>query len=256
MASSSFHHDTITDAELVALCSDPNREIVGNMPYVVKISDRALVKYGIGVREEEANNLRRAYELLDRDVVRVPRVHRFFMHEDKGYLVMEYIDGRIAEPPEYPALAENVLSILSHFKDIRGKIPGPLCGGVSRGLLWESDNPKFGTTKAMEDWFNTRLLKEDGSKVAFESCELVLCHLDIAPRNILWLDDHSICFLDWTSAGYYPRSFEFAMLELMAWKSDGFNEMLLRSMEPLRSEDQALVRPILQAWSNSQRCYL
>lgn len=255
MASGRIHHDTATDIELVSHCSDPNRKVIGETPWVVKISDRAVVKYGEGVREEEANNLRRAYVLLDRNIVRVPRVYRFFIHGRLGYLVMEYIDGRIVEPPEYPALANRVAPILNHFKDIRGGIPGPLCGGVSHGLLWESDQPDFGTTKAMEDWFNTRLL-EDGSMLAFESCEFVLCHLDIAPRNILWLDDNSICFLDWASAGFYPRSFEVALLELMAGKSAGFNQMLLHSMEPLRVEEQALVWPIMQAWSNSQRFYL
>lgn len=66
--------------------------------------------------------------------------------------------------------------------------------------------------------------------VSFQDCELVLSHLDIAPRNIIWQDDGTIRLIDWQSAGFYPRLFEF----WAQWNSEGkdgpFNSLLLKAM--------------------------
>jgi len=67
-----------------------------------------------------------------------------------------------------------------------------------------------------------RRLKHDGLSLSFQECDLklVLCHLDIAPRNILWLDedDGALCIVDWASAGYYPRIFEWCSLDILRGK--------------------------------------
>lgn len=34
----------------------------------------------------------------------------------------------------------------------------------------------------------------------------------VAPRNFILLQDGSLCLLDWTSAGFYPRFFESCVL--------------------------------------------
>jgi len=43
--------------------------------------------------------------------------------------------------------------------------------------------------------------------------EIVLCHLDATPRNILLKGD-SVWLLDWASAGFYPRAFEYCAIRL------------------------------------------
>lgn len=43
-----------------------------------------------------------------------------------------------------------------------------------------------------------------------------MCHLDIAPRNLLYLADGSVCLLDWATAGFYPRFFEVCVLTYWA----------------------------------------
>lgn len=161
-----------------------------------------MIKFGEGVKEEEARNLKGAGELLKQTLIRVPRFYRYFSRDEIGYIVMEYIDGRFIEPCEYRALAERVSLALTFLHHINGCRPGPIFGGISRGILWDSDRPHFKTVQAMEDWFNARLIGEQ-SRVALGYCKLVLCHLDVAPRNILLLHDGSICLLDWASAGFY-----------------------------------------------------
>lgn len=251
-------HETASDAELIEYCSRPDREIIGGMfggNRVVKISDEAVVKFGGGVKEEEAKNLEMARILLDPEIVRVPRLHRFFTHKGIGYIVMEYMDGRIVEAFEYPGLARRVGTVLNHLHQIRGRMPGPLQSGISRGILWDSDKPTFKTTQAMEDWLNRRILA-DGPKLALGNCELVLCHLDIAPQNILRLQDDSVCFLDWASAGFYPKFFETAVLKIMAGRNGNFNELVIRNMGRLKDGEEAQVRLVMEAWGNSERFYL
>ncbi|RDL33130.1 uncharacterized protein BP5553_08569 [Venustampulla echinocandica] len=107
MASLGLHHETATNDEIAAYCSNPHHVPLGGAPYgnnVIKLSDKAVVKFGIGVTEEEAKSQRRAYELIDHSVVRVPSVYRFFTKEELGYIVMEYMEGRVLEPVEDPPL--------------------------------------------------------------------------------------------------------------------------------------------------------
>ena len=85
------------------------------------------MKYGSHLTETEADNQRRAYALLDHNIVRVPRVERFFRHQDVGYLAMEYINGEVLQALEevhYTQIAE----VVSHFRTIQQSTPGNLCG--------------------------------------------------------------------------------------------------------------------------------
>lgn len=66
---------TLSDRELVRLCLEatPDR-IVGGCQggnLVVKTSNDTVIKFGVGVTEDEANNQRQAYELLDYAIVHV-----------------------------------------------------------------------------------------------------------------------------------------------------------------------------------------
>jgi thiamine kinase-like enzyme len=105
----------------------------------------------------------------------------------------------------------------------------------------------------MEDFFNERIFPHQSSKIKLRS-ELVLCHLDIAPRNILWREDGSICFLDWASAGFYPRSFEFAAQNYLLGFEKNFNQMLMDAiMPPLLKDEKAQSLGVMIARGNSER---
>ena len=253
-------HETATNEELMAACSNKAYEALGRVDLigrrVVKISEQAVIKNSIGVTEVEANNLRMAHKLLDPKIVRVPRVYRFFTdgnrawYGEKGYLVMEYIEGRVFDPFDEPELLRRVARAVAHFADIPGPVPGPLGGGASQGLLWPlGDRILINSVQELERFYNSRLLP-DSAKLALGGYKLVLCHLDIAPRNMLWLEDNSFCLVDWESAGFYPSFFETCAQRLIYGKDGDFNRLLLESMDGLNEKEEADAMLLLQATWN------
>ncbi|KAJ9288395.1 hypothetical protein DTO021C3_3914 [Paecilomyces variotii] len=246
-----------SDAELITYClSGPHDRIIGGIPegnLVVRISEHTVIKFGPGLSKDEAINQQRAYNLLDHDIVRVPRVHRFFTDNmGRGYIMMDYMEGRVIDPLE-PDRIERLARVLDYFLMIEGDTPGSLSGGPCRGLLWpETQDLTFWSMERMEAWFNSRLFPGEG-KVSFQNCDLVLCHLDIAPRNVIWQSDGGICLVDWASAGFYPRLFEFWAQWNIEGKDGSFNRLLLDSMKPLRDHEMAQKRSICRVWYNIQK---
>lgn len=169
---------------------DSNHVPLGGTPYgnkVVKLSNIAVVKFGVGVKEDKANNQKRAYELVNHSIIRVPFVYRFFTKEGLGYIVMEHIKGRVLKTNEDPSLIDRIAYVLAHLIKIHHFILGALGGGKLRSIFWsEGKEPSLYTIKDLEKWFNRRLSK-GSHKLVFSGSELVLCHLDIAPRNFLLL---------------------------------------------------------------------
>ncbi|KAJ6087771.1 kinase-like protein [Penicillium canescens] len=104
----------------------------------------------------------------------------------------------------------------------------------------------------MEKWFNSRLFAHN-PKLNLQGYELVSCHLDIVPRNILWLEDGSMCLVDWASAGYYPRLFEFCMQRTFDRIDGNFHSLLLKLMNLLSDQAMAQRNSILCAWRNIQK---
>jgi thiamine kinase-like enzyme len=212
--------DDLSNDEIVQRCHDPRRELLGTTHQtgrVVRLTEKTVVKFGWGVTAEEADNQRRAFELLDNRIIRVPEVYRYFSRShakgdpESGYLVMEYIHGEVLDEKNSPSKEriEQIAQILHHFSIIRGNCPGPLRGGISRGLLWEENGkPVFKSVQQMERWLNYRLSRVE-SKLSIHEYPLILCHLNLAPRNIVWLPDGSVCFLDWSSAGTCRRKYMF-----------------------------------------------
>jgi aminoglycoside phosphotransferase (APT) family kinase protein len=243
-------------ASVITSCTNP---LPGNIvsqygKRIIRISDHQVVKWGPDITKEEAENQKMAYELVDTRIVRIPRVYAFFS-DDRGwgYIVMEFIRGKVIDPLEDVTAIEKVAGVLDYFATLRHTSPGSLCGGFCRGLLFpETEDLIFDSIDEMEKWFNSRLFPHN-PKLTFRSCELVLCHLDIAPRNILWQDDGSLCLIDWASAGYYPRLFEFCVQWVVEGKDGSFNSLLLNSMEPLSDQEIEQKEAILCAWRNIQK---
>ncbi|KAG9228248.1 hypothetical protein BJ875DRAFT_389777, partial [Amylocarpus encephaloides] len=100
---------------------------------IVKLSDEAVVKFGKGVKEEEAKNQRRASELIDPNIVRVPIIYQFFIKE-RGYLVLEYMHGSVLAPVENLLPIDRITNILAHLAKTRNSIPGAISGGVPCGI--------------------------------------------------------------------------------------------------------------------------
>ncbi|KAJ5719725.1 kinase-like domain-containing protein [Penicillium malachiteum] len=249
---------TASDSELVDFClHGPPDRIIGGIPYgprVARVSDEVVIKYSPHVTKYEAENQQRAYELVDPSIVRIPRVHRYFQDEKGvGYIMMEFLEGKTIDPLEDPTLIDRVVKVLDHFSTISGQKPGNLAGGPCAGILWESSQPlNFSTITEMEAWLNSRLLPGEGT-VSLRESDLVLCHLDIAPRNIIWQDDGTICIVDWESACFYPRLFEFWTHWNIEGKDGNFNSLLLNAMTPLPSHELSQKDRVCRLWYNTQK---
>ena len=266
MALPKVHRD-LPDEEIMAHCWGPNAEFLGGTDKlgrkVVRIDDNTVVKFGCSVKRFEFENLKIAKSLVDPDIVHIPEAYRFFTDnegkrdywDDNGYILMEYIQGTNIDPIEDPELVQRIADIVAHFASIRGEIPGTLSRGPCSGILFpDCDEFTFTTTQAMEDFFNRRLFPHNPPKINLKGVELVLCHLDIAPRNILWKEDGSICFLDWASAGFYPRCFESAAQKYLLGFEKNFNQMLIDAiMPPLSEDEEAVALGVMVARGNSEK---
>jgi hypothetical protein len=247
---------TASDADLIAWCENA-RFISGGRCFrgIVQPTPNVVIKIGGDVTAQEATNQQYAYEQLEGTKLRVPRVYRFFQNEKdyvrKGYLMMEYIPGRIMA--DYSAddhsndkdggrylWAQQIYeasTILSRIRIPEFQKPGPVGGGEPRGYLFSETGfgcmANFESVEDMNTWLNKRLVAAQRPRVQrqlksyyhevkgdfnFRHVELVMTHGDLAPRNFIVMDDGQLALLDWAFAGFYPKAFEvFACRVRMGW---------------------------------------
>ncbi|KAF3491811.1 uncharacterized protein GIQ15_01328 [Arthroderma uncinatum] len=197
---------------LISLCHRTKKEKwLGNFQLgdrVIRLPGNVAVKYGAGVLPGEAATQHYAYQHVDPDIVRVPQVYRYFQDRSSpawptGYLFMEYIPGQnlkeLINLDANDKITKRVTRIISHLGEIKGgTVPGPVGGGVPYGYLWGDDGAKteFSSLVDVNAWINRRieLLEKTVDLTAYP---LVLCHMDLCRRNIILMEDKSICLLDW-----------------------------------------------------------
>ena len=246
----------LSNSDVAYLCSseNPYRQIISSIQggaKVIKLSDEVAVKFGFSVTEDEANNQRVACGIVDSSIVRIPEVHRFFVAEGYGYLVMEYVNGKSVESFPDDLVVDKILHILAHFDSIQHDTPGALGGGPSRGRLW-SEYHRFRphSVHDVEAYYNE---KQSGfATLDLKDARTVLCHMDLAKRNIAQNADGDWYLLDWASAGFYPRIFEICAMRLNT--ADSLGAMLLARLEKPTDleEEQAGVIQFVALFS--QRC--
>lgn len=175
-------------------------------------------------------------------------LHRFEGWAASDYLVSDFVAGKTIDPLPHSHI-QKLANIIEYFRSITSDSAGSLCGGPSTGLIWPDTNDLTSSVEQVEEWFNSRLFPGDG-KVHFDPSPLVLCHLDIAPRNILWLDDDRICLLDWASARFYPKLLESVSLFYQEYH---FGEALLNAIGFGSECDREEQKKICRALFNNQR---
>lgn len=241
----------------------------GNQVY--RISDKVVVKCGYDVSAGEAAIQKYANEHLDRRVVRVPRVYRYFQDRSdpswpKGYLFMEYIPGKTLEESDLSTvgkISERLAHIVSNLAMVQGgDIPGPPVDGMFQGYLWGDNGTReiFSSVDDMNCWLNKRLKLIDKT-IDLRPYPLVLCHLGLCRRNIKLMDDdnNTICLLDWGHAGFFPRFFEAAAASCMNDKNTTYTVSLREAMEEtarLTVGEQECVNLLLKARAASLRYIL
>ncbi len=241
-----------------ASSSTPARRLVEIRSYTAnnQISDQAIIKYGPHVTQLEAENQRAAYEMLNAKVVRVPQIYRFFSLGLNGYIVMENIKGFKIDLLEDACLIRKVADVLAQFEKFTSPRPGPLRGNLVRGPFWPANDDIYVNSIEDVENFYTSRLGNTGAALDLANLPFTLRHLDVSPRNILWLPDGTFCLLDWESAGFYPRLFEVCEQQALIGKDGNFNRLLLTHMKSLTAHEKAQGELLLWAYHNMQRYYL
>lgn len=148
---------------------------------------------------------------------------------------------------------EPMAKVLKFFEQIRQNKSGLFHGGVSFGqLLLDYDLIAPNTVSDVEEYYNKRQLKKR-THIQITGYPLIFSNLDIAPRNIVVLEDGSLCLVDWNSAGFYPRLFERVALEIYIRKEYDWNTKLLALLGELDDGEKAQAQLLEQAYYLGQR---
>ncbi|CAD0114042.1 unnamed protein product [Aureobasidium uvarum] len=245
-----------SDAAIIKACNNAPKTLDTMTTSIVFSSAELVIKH-LNVTFEECRNQIRAHELLDASIVVVPKVYRCFSRVDDGkmYLIMQRIRGEVRDRIEDCASVRRVADIVRHLQTHKSSIPGPLEGGISRGLFWENEHVDLrGEVGRLAEYIRRRLVGgQQGWGVGLG--EFVLNHNDIAPRNLIWMTDGRICLIDWAHAGFYPKLLELVVLEFNTQEGNdlGFTLALSGELGPLSNEEEREVRSLNMAWFNSHR---
>jgi len=209
------------------------RSFVGG-PSIARITSSAIVKYGRHVHLYEARNMRYISKNTN---IRLPAVVDAWEDEDKSscdesntsYIVMQYIDGQLVSDiwgeldlKSRRSILLQLYEYIHELHTLKMDSPGPVGGGISEGSFFTDYGAgPFKSRKDMEDWFNNRLLVCHDFNHAIQTPsgwfagrfnELVMCYLDIHPRNLILDSQSKLWLLDWAFSGAYPPYFETANL--------------------------------------------
>ena len=202
------------------------------------------MKGGGNVLPSEAETIRLVAATTD---IPVPRVYRSFQLPDptqyfgtKGFIVMDYIDGRPLDESWrnlsheiQSMIAQQIAANIHQLQFIRQDQPGPAGGGPSIGRFFTdySVGP-FRSGQEMENWFNHKLdickrcSQAPHDTQPFRFTSFVLTHQDISPRNLILDESYRVWVIDWADAGFYPPWFEGAAMASESRFQD-FTELIL-----------------------------
>ncbi|EFW20262.1 conserved hypothetical protein [Coccidioides posadasii str. Silveira] len=226
---------------------------------VVRISRDLALKCGPSVLPSEA----KALDLARRKtVIRVPHVYRSFQVDDpfeyygtRGYLVMDYIEGRNLGDCWMQLAAEDKADVISQSAAIISQLqstvlptPGPIGGGPCRGKLFTDYGAgPLNSGSEMEAWLNHKLeickhYNQTPQDIPpFKFRKFVLVHQDISPRNMILDAAGQVWLIDWAHAGAYPPAVERAAVAEQHLFPE-FNKMLLNALPHYDAERRFLRR--------------
>ena len=129
-----------SDSKLVDLCGEPkNYTLLSDSnrgSRVVHLHEcNKVVKFGSFVTRHEARSQQLFRAKVKREKVYVPEVYHFFEHNEKGYLLMEFIDGEKSGKLS-STQSKNLKKAVEHVHSIRYDsvgVIGPLGGGKPAG---------------------------------------------------------------------------------------------------------------------------
>lgn len=208
--------------------------LAGSSTRTRRLSDCIVCKKITFDGEREYKNQLFAWKTLRSRALQIPQPIRYFESDDgtgrlSGYLVMEFVNGTPVDQAlgrvDAKTVVQAIRSLHQQPLDVARDRPGSFAGGRAEGFPWGQDGAiEFGTLHGLEVAVNARLeryacmerIAPSDYTMGLEGQELVPCHMDLALRNILLLEDNTIAIVDWMTLALYPRVFETASLYFLA----------------------------------------
>ncbi len=226
---------------------------------IVAIRSHFVVKFGEGVNLDEG---RMMIFMRRRTQVPVPRV--FALYDDgngKSFIVMERINGKTLEETWHIFDEQQKKMIIAqlqrHIGQMRTvKSPGGYCSLDNKPLLneifWTHSRDcsgPFSTEAELYDAIVRKCLTSEALKQKAEyyrdvlpsvlrGHEPILTHGDIQRKNIILRTGSvaDIVLLDWESAGWYPRYWEYAATVFAGWFTDDWFRWIPNFLKPFPNE--------------------
>ena len=176
------------------------------------------------VPEDEADDELAALALARRLQIRAPIVRRV-VKGDPVYIIMDRIHGSTLAD-RWPTLswistillALQLRQYVQQLRSLTSRTVGSLSSGKCRSI-WVSDYygiPDHATSSELDAflgfWTCYRANSSRNSTLPLTR-RLVLCHHDLAPRNIIIDETGNVWLLDWQLSGWYPDYFEYASMQ-------------------------------------------
>ncbi|TFK69304.1 hypothetical protein BDN72DRAFT_619183 [Pluteus cervinus] len=173
------------------------------------------VKFGRTITMDEAQTQNYVAGVLNCNpdaTVRVPCVYLAFQWGRFGYMVMEYIHGKMCDDSDADLVAAAVQSLI----DIKSPTlePGPVGGGIIHHPFFidRTASIRYDSVKQLEDHINGILCKTKRSeRVRFKpevaSYGLRLCPADLNTANFMKDEGDRIVALDFGATCFLPPSF-------------------------------------------------
>ena len=247
-----------TDEEIRQLCGSHSSAVdPSGCPYVHV--GQYFIKWGMAVRFDEALAQQYVWAYSNGASFRVPEVYYYFEDEASpltcgfrcGYLVMEFVEGGNDSGTGDAINSQTLRQVLldlwaipipSHIKI------GPFGGSRPQGYLWADDGAPltFDSVERMERFMDQCLRISSRSNcpdsVDLSASHVVICHGDLARRNLRLSSNGALFVLDWANAGVYPSVLEcFAIDYLIRHKNETFLQEVPSSLPSVYLPDQQLI---------------
>lgn len=208
--------DVIPRQEIIKVAETSPEIYVEGGVTICRVHRDMVLKYGHGVRLSEAQNMRFVSE---HTTIRLRAVFDAWEQasddpseeRNVGYIMMSYVEGvtlseiwSVIDSEDQTDILKQVQGYISQLHLISLETPRPIGGDISRcGLFTDHGAGPFNTVDDLEAWFNERLLVcqqfgRSQGKTPFSGRlrPLVMCHLDIALRNLIMDSEGIIWLLD------------------------------------------------------------
>ncbi|KAF8639004.1 hypothetical protein AX16_010400 [Volvariella volvacea WC 439] len=235
-------------ANVASLRANPRAHISG-VKVVNAVGHPLWVKFGTDVSLFEARTQHYVAQVVSRNgdaaPVRVPAVYRFLQYKDKGYIVMDFVDGSVCTGSDAQAVAAAVSFLITIPAPADQRSPGPVGGGpiCHDFFIDRKSSVMYPTVELLTSHINGILrhqLKKVRVNLVPEVQEqgLRLCLSDTNRENFMVSsEDKKIVAIDFGASCFLPISF----FEMALYHPDNFTRRIREFViRPRSTQETAL----------------